>query len=266
MKIICVDDEKLILDLTMAMCRDLPQKPQVNGFQNAQDALEWVKQYGTDIALLDISLSETNGLTLAAKIKETDKNIAIIFLTGYSAYAVDAFTLHASGYLMKPISQERLETEINYAMQMIRVHRNQSVNSKVFIRTFGNFDVFADNEVVRFSRSKSKELLAYLVDKRGSCVSRADAFSALWENRQYDRSMQKQFDVILRSLRATLEQYGISDILEISRGNIRIVPEKFDCDLYRFYDGDAATVNSYRGQYMSDYSWANFTEANMTWN
>lgn len=264
MRIICVDDEKLILDLTVSMCRNLPQKPDVVGFQNASEALEWMKQHSADIALLDINMPKMDGITLAASMKELNGSIAIIFLTGYAKYALDAFSLHASGYLMKPINEERLADEINYAMQMVQAARSQARNSNIFVRTFGNFDVLVDGEIIRFSRSRAKELLAYLVDRRGSFVTRANAFSVLWENQQYDRSMQKQFDVVLRSLRTTLEEYGINEILEISKGNIRVIPERFDCDLYRFYDGDIGIVNSYRGEYMSEYSWANITEANMT--
>lgn len=263
MKIICVDDEKLILDLTVNMCQNLPQKPDVIGFQKGTDALEHIKSHSADIALLDINLSDMNGLRLAARIKEFRPDTKIIFLTGYSEYAVDAIAMHASGYLMKPVSTERLQAEIDYAAQSIAQRTEKQQSSHIFVQTFGQFDVFVEGKAVAFSRSRSKELLAYLVDKRGGIVSRSAAFSALWENRQYDRPMQKQFDVILRSLRQTLNDNGIGNILEMSRNGIRIVPELIDCDLYRFYDGDPKTVNSYRGEYMNDYSWANFTEAGL---
>ena len=264
MRILCVDDERLILELTESMCRALPQRPEVIGFQRATEALAWLKQHNADIALLDINLPDMNGIMLAAKIKEIRSRIAIIFLTGYAEYAMDAFALHASGYLMKPISEERLAAEINYAIQTIQADRNKTKGTDIFVRTFGSFDVLVNGQSILFSRSKAKELLAYLVDRRGSFVTRATAFSVLWENRQYDRPMQKQFDVVLRSLRTTLESYGISDIIVMNRGNIRVNPERFDCDLYRFYDGDINTVNSYHGEYMSEYSWASITEANIT--
>ena len=264
MRILCVDDEKLILDLTVSMCRALPQKPEVTGFQKAADAIEWVRLHKADIALLDINLSDMNGLKLAAMIKELSPNTAIIFLTGYSEYAVDAIAMHASGYLMKPVSEERLKAEIDYAAENIALRKAARGKRNIVIKTFGNFHVLVNGEAVHFPRSRSKELLAYLVDRHGSFVSRAAAFSVLYENRQYDRPMQKQFDVILRSLRQTLEDYGIGDILEMGKGGIRVVPELFDCDLYRFYDGDAGTVNAYRGEYMSEYAWASITEANIS--
>ena len=65
--------------------------------------------------------------------------------------------------------------------------------------------------------AKCKELLAYLVDKAG----RRDAgdFAALWEGRVYDRKMQKQLDVYIRSLRATLREHGAEEMLEMHKND-----------------------------------------------
>ena len=108
---------------------------------------------------------------------------------------------------------------------------------------------------MRFSRSKSKELLAFLIDKQGAGVKRAVAFAALYEDELYDRKMQKSFNVIVHSLKTTLTENGIGEIFEMNN------PDMFECDLYRLLQGDVQAVNSYRGEYMSNYYWANMTEA-----
>ena len=87
----------------------------------------------------------------------------------------------------------------------------------------------------------------------------------LWEDRAYDRGMQKQLDNNIRSLRNTLRKNGIEDILEISRGALRVRPERLVCDLYRFLEGDRDAVQSYRGEYMNVWSWASMTESLLTW-
>ncbi len=132
---------------------------------------------------------------------------------------------------------------------------------RVNARTFGNFDLKKDGKTVYFHRSRAKEVLAYLIDRQGAGVSRGEIFAALYEDDIYDRARQKQFDVILRSLKDTLSEYEIEDILEADHGMIRVIPEKIDCDLYRFFDGDEKTISSYMGEYMSSYSWAMMTEA-----
>lgn len=257
MRAICVDDEPLVLQLTASLCRDLPQIDEVESFAGPQEALDWLKENSADLAMLDIDMPGMNGIMLAAKIKEMHPDIAIIFLTGYSQYAVDAFALHASGYLMKPISREKLSAEVDYAIS----GRHTPRISHVTVQTFGYFDIFVDGRLVNFTRSKAKELLAYLVDRQGSSATRSECFSVLWEDEPYDRSKQKQLDVIIRSLRSTLQEYGIGAILEQQGGTMRINPDLIDCDLYRFFEGDAGAVNDYRGEYMSAYSWASLTEA-----
>ena len=260
MQILCVDDEVLILELTVSMCRELPQKPQVKGVQTAREALGWLKENNTDIAILDINLPDMDGITLAAKMKEARPELAVIFLTGYSEYAVDAFGLHASGYLLKPVNAKRLAAEIEYAIQ----GRSAPVSTAhIKVRTFGEFDVFVNGNPVVFSRARAKELLAYLIDRQGGYVTRANLFAVLWEDGLYDRSMQKQLDVVIRSLRTTLEANGVGDIVEIHKGSLRVVPEKLDCDLYRFFKGDIQAVDAYRGEYMNAYSWASLTESYM---
>ena len=72
--------------------------------------------------------------------------------------------------------------------------------------------------------------------------------------------MQKQFDVIVRSLKQTLKEAGAEEVLEQQRGALRVCPENFECDLYRFMKGDVDTINSFRGEYMSTYYWGEFTE------
>ena len=261
MKAICVDDEKLITDYVVSLCRELPPLTEAEGFTRARDALAWLKENSADLALLDIDMPGMNGIELAAAIKQKRPETAILFLTGYSEYAVEAFAVRASGYLMKPVARDKLAEDVAYAL----AGKRETPGGHIVIKTFGNFDVFVDGRPVLFRMAKCKELLAYLVDKQGGSVTRAEVFAAVWEDRPYDRGMQKQLDVYIRSLRTTLREYGIEEILEMQRGTLRIVPERFVCDAYLFFKGDGDTVNSYRGQYMSAYSWASMTESLMSW-
>ena len=260
MNIICVDDEPLVLQYTAAVIRSVvPSADSVKGFTSSAEALEWVAANPLDLAILDIDMPGMSGLELAQKLKSLDPDTAVIFLTGYSQYAVEAFSMHVSGYLLKPVSREKMAEEISYAMESRG--RVQTSVSHISAICFGGFDLLVDGETVSFSRSKSKELLAYLVDRHGSTITRAEAAAVLWEDSFYDRSMQKQLDVVIRSLRATLANYGVEDILEVQKGSLRVRPELIDCDLYRFTEGDIDAINSYRGEYMTAYSWAEFTTA-----
>ncbi|MBQ4436049.1 MAG: response regulator [Clostridia bacterium] len=259
MKAICVEDEALVLELVVSLLSDMPRITQVQGFDHAADALAYLSEQPADIAVLDIDMPDMNGIELAMRIREVRPDTAILFLTGYSQFALDAYAAHPAGYLLKPVNREKLAAEVTYALDGRKVRAGGHIEA----RTFGEFDLFVDEAQVSFSRAKAKEVLAYLLDRRGGSVTRAAVFAALWEDRPYDRQMQKYLDVILRSLRETLASYGISEILEVGRGTLRIRPETIDCDAWRFFDGDPAAINSYRGEYMSAYVWASMNEALM---
>lgn len=153
----------------------------------------------------------------------------------------------------------RLAKEVEYALSL----RAAKAPSRITVQTFGHFEILVDGKTLDFRRSKAKELLAYLVDRRGAGVTRQDAFSALWEDREYDVSMQKQMDVVIRSLRDSLQNYGIGDLFEMKKRSLRILPEKIDCDVYRFLEVDPEAINAYYGEYMAQYAWAVDTEAQL---
>ncbi len=259
MNVICVDDERLLAEHVAKLCRELPDVEEAYPFSQPARALEWLENHPVDLALLDIDMPVMDGMELAARIKEEHPKTAIIFLTGYSRYAVDAFRLRVSGYLLKPVDPGQLAEEVEYAFA------GQKQHAHIEARTFGNFELLVDGRPVPFKQAKCKELLAYLVDRRGSGVSRAEAFAILWEDRPYDRPMQKQFDVIIRSLRDSLRDAGVEFIFEMKSGMLRIVPEKISCDLFRFCSGDVSAFNEYAGEYMNGYAWATMTESFMTW-
>ena len=254
MKAICVDDEAKTLEYTVERCRELAQMEQVEGFAHARDALAWLKDHPVDIAFLDIDMPDMDGITLAARIKEMYPAVAIVFLTAHKEFAFDAMSVRPSGYLLKPLTREALAEETAYAMRARGEPLNRAAG--IVVRTFGSFDVYIDGELLAFPRSKSKEVLAYLVDRQGRAVRRADIHAALWHGEDYGHRQQKYLDVIIRSLKDTLKKADASQMLEMKAGLLRVLPEHFDCDLYRFIQGDPAAVRAYQGKYMSNYSWA----------
>ena len=62
MKVICVDDERLLMEDTVAICRELDQVDEATGFTRAADALHWLERERADVALLDIDMPGMNGI------------------------------------------------------------------------------------------------------------------------------------------------------------------------------------------------------------
>ena len=261
MNVICVDDEPLAVEYTLKQCRQLPEIDRAEGFTDAESALAYLREHSADIALLDINMPDTDGIALAAQIKQLRPQTAILFLTAYKQYAFDAYAVHPAGYLLKPVSLESMAEEVTY----IHRARHAAAASHIHVKTFGYFDVYVGDKPISFRLAKSKEILAYLVDKQGNGVTRPDLFAAIWEDQLYDRKMQKQLDVYIRSLRESLREYGAEEMLEMEKGTLRVRPETFICDAYLFFAGDSDTINAYRGEYMSAYSWASMTESILSW-
>ena len=261
MKVICVDDEPLAVEYTLGQCALLTQIDDAQGFTDARAALDWLRGHEADLAILDINMPGIDGITLAAEIRKNDPHTAVLFLTAYKDYAFDAYAVHPAGYLLKPVSLEKLAAEVRYVCG----EKRAAAPAHIRIKTFGTFDIYAEGRPVSFRLAKSKEILAYLVDRQGAGVTRAEIFAAVWDGSLYDRRMQKQLDVYIRSLRETLQEYGIPEIMEMEKGVLRVRPETFLCDAYLFYSGDSDAINEYRGEYMSSYSWASMTEGILSW-
>ena len=114
MKAIAVDDEIYMLENLQEAVAASPDIEQVAVFSTCSSALEYASEHLIDVAFLDINMRGIGGLGLAEKLMEMQPRCKIIFCTGYEEYAVSAFQLHASGYLMKPITQEAVQKEIDH--------------------------------------------------------------------------------------------------------------------------------------------------------
>ena len=175
----------------------------------------------------------------------------LIYITGYEKYAYEAIKLHAAAYLVKPFSSEQLE----YAVESARLLSKRR-KSRIYVRTFGHFDIFVNENPVMFKSNKAKELLALLVDRRGGTVTTDQIIGTLWEERPNDSYTQNLCSKIGKTLEKELKENDIGDILVSSRGIKRVNTALFDCDLYDLLDGDERAAEKFLGEYMLDYSWA----------
>lgn len=162
---------------------------------------------------------------------------------------------------MKPIDKEQVLAE----MDNLRNPPNRTVPVKrIRAQCFGDFELFADGKAVAFARSKSKELLAYLIDRRGAGSSAVRVAATLWEDGVYDRARQKQFSAILADMMKALRPVKAEHIVRKSNSLLAVDTDAFDCDYYMALAGDATYINSFTGEYMAAYSWVEFTTGALT--
>ena len=144
--------------------------------------------------------------------------------------------------------------------------KDTPTDSTVFVRTFGYFDVFVGERPIAFRNKKAKELFALLVDRRGGYISSEEAISFLWEDEPVNSVTLARYRKVALRLKNTLEEYGISDVMESVDGKRRIVPEKIRCDLYDYLSGKEEHSQLFKGSYLSNYSWGETTLAELTRN
>ena len=255
MNILAVDDEYFALELMKNALSEVAIGSTVYLCRDVKGALKTAKENRIDVAFLDIHMPEKDGIELAALLKGINPKINIIFATGFSEYMKKGIDMRISGYLLKPVTPEAVKVELENLRNPI-----EWVDEKrIRILTFGNFDVFVDGEPLKFERKQAKEILAYLVDKRGTSATYPELAAMLWEDEEYDRTKQKNLQVYIASLVKTLHGVEVKDLILKNRQGILVNTRIVDCDYYRFLEGDTRAINSFTGQYMSAYSWAEFT-------
>lgn len=253
--IIAVDDDRLSLKIMEdLLVRIFSREDRIITFQNPEHAMQYGTKEKIDIAFLDICMDKMNGLELAEKLKYYHPDLNIIFVSAFPEYALDAFRLRASGYICKPATLPAVIFELKNLRNPIAKERNKPV-----IQTFGYFEVFINAVPVYFRRRKSKELLAFLVDRKGSTVTSSEIASVLWEEFPLDRSLQKYVATCISDMITDLANAGISHIIRKTKGRISLNKAEVDCDYYRFLDGDPTALQAFTNEYMTNYSWAEFT-------
>ena len=250
MKAIAVDDELYMLDALVEAVSASSDIEEVEQFSSCSSALAYAADNRIDIAFLDINMRGIGGLGLAEKLLELQPRCKIVFCTGYEEYAVSAFQLHVSGYLMKPITPEAVQKEINHIKGI------KASEKLLTIKCFGNFEVFHNGESLPFKRKKTKELLAVLVDRNGAGMTAKQICAILFQDDTNDNKNAVYLRQLILDLRNTLKSFGAENVLCHETPYYRINTNLVKCDYFSFLSSGKP---KFYGEYMSQYSWAETT-------
>ncbi|MBO5736685.1 MAG: response regulator [Clostridia bacterium] len=218
-----------------------------------EEACYLVERKEYSAVLTETKRKNFNGLRFARSVHERSPQTRVIFVTNDPSFAVPAFKTRAVGYLVTPISKEDLREEF------VDLGLFGGENHKVEAKTFGNFEMFCDGEIIQFGRAKSKELLAYLIDKNGTTATGSELIVNLWEDKDVDRTTRSMLHNLVTDIKKTLLSYGISEIFETKRNAFRIKKETIVCEYFDLLDGKEDAARKFKGEYMSAYAWAEFT-------
>ena len=247
---IAVDDEALMLGALVAAIEASPDITAVAKFSDCEEALGFIRSNAVDIAFLDINMRGMGGLALAEKIIAARPDCKIVFCTGYEEYAISAFKLHASGYLMKPISAEDVQGEID------NIKGVRQKEKPLTVKCFGNFEVYAKDEKVMFKRLKSKELFAYLIDRNGASMTAKQICAVLFPEDTDDNKNSAYLRQLVLDLKNTLKMVGAEGVLCHETPCYRVDTSMIKCDYISHLETGKP---EFHGEYMTQYSWAEET-------
>lgn len=243
MKILLVDDEKMVLSLLRECVEKVLPDADIFPFVKAREALDHAVGNKIDIAFLDINMGAIDGVSMAKQLQEINPKTNIIFCTGYSEYMSDALKMYCSGYLLKPVSEDDVREAVTHLRYPVEKKEN-----RIKIRCMNGFDIFCDNSPVTFRYKKTKELIAYLIYKNGAACSTLEIIAALFG----DEIKRSYFNRLRTDLIDTLAKLDASDIISISHGSIGINRPAVSCDYFDYLDGklENAEAGSFIDQFL----------------
>lgn len=243
MKALCVDDEPLLLRSLQKAVESSPDIKEAFAFGDEREALFWAENNPFDIAFLDIELTSMDGIELARKLKEIKPECSVVFCTGHSEYAMRAFGVHASGYILKPVVAEDVQKEIDYI-------KGGSAPGQTLVtaRLYGHAAFFAkDGSRIAFRRRKTLELFALLVHFRGAPLRADEICFYMWKDSDVMLEQNRQYLwKLMGDLRTALANAGAPEVLVHRSGGYSVDMSAVRADL------------TGRGSlpYLQDFDWA----------
>ena len=228
MKYLVLDDEILAAEYLAALICEVDEKAEVVTEINPFKSLELaVQQF--HVCFIDIQMPGLNGIEFANKLKKLYPKTNFIFVTGYSDYMGEAFKVDASDYIMKPANVEQIRHALENLRYSVPKGLEEEEKKRIQITCFGNFDILIDGKPVKFKFDKTKELLAYLVHRKGARCTSKEIIVNLWEEEGHD----SYYRMLKKDLQDVLNNLGCGKIIYSERGQIGLSNlEYIQCDYY----------------------------------
>jgi two-component SAPR family response regulator len=259
MKIMLVESDSTRRKNLEKVTGQLMPEDSISVFSESLEALAVARNQEFDIAIINTDMPEMSGTDLGEYLGELYPLINIIFVSSGTEYAYKAMAMHASGYIKGRITRENLQREFE-DLRHPAVQRNEK---RVFAQTFGNFELFADGSPVAFKYSKTKEIVALLVNNKGAQTTNGEIIASLWEEDGDPEKKASYLSNLRQDLQNTLTGLKLNGIILKQRGSMAIATDKIECDLYDYLDNRANSKYTYMGDYMNQYSWAEFMHAEL---
>lgn len=272
--VIIVDDENLAVDYMEAMLNRFDDISVIGKYHNPFDALNHVANDQIDIAFLDIHMPEFSGIELAKAISEQSPHTQIVFTTGYDTYAIKAFELYATDYLLKPLTFSRIEKAVKRCMEQLK-HTPIQPKETFTVCAFHSLTFIKNNNwdqpiMIRWRTAKVRSIFCYLLHYNHVSVSKDSLIELFWPELDLDKAYTQLYNTVYQ-IRKGLTDHGIpieiknlgdayTLLLNDVKYNVQLFKERIqklspitDMNLDEYQQ----VVNYYRGEFLQDenYLW-----------
>jgi two-component SAPR family response regulator len=275
MRVILVDDEELPLKhLKKLLEIDIGDVDVVGMFQNCRHLIDNIDNISPDVVFLDIQMHEISGLKLAEQIQRVNQDILIVFVTGYSSYALEAFDLSAVDYIMKPIRLVRLKKTVERLRKQISKHQKSTKKNENEIRLCCFNEIMLQRsgyapELIKWRTTKAQELFAYLLLNREKVVDREILIELLWPDFDLSSGLQQLYTTIYH-IRQLITKVDLKPLkirsgkggYTLHTGHIIIDTEEWEKNLNQLDELNNSNMcqhekvfSQYKGDYLGNYGY-----------
>lgn len=155
MRIIIADDEPLAIERLKRLVGQLGYTV-VATAQHGKQVLDLVQQHQPDVVLLDVQMPELDGLSCAEQLRQMSPLLSIVFCTAYDEHALNAFKLHADGYLLKPIMKQELQQLLTRLEQLKHLSAREeslvatTTRQHISVKTHKGIELIAIDDIYYF--------------------------------------------------------------------------------------------------------------------
>lgn len=273
MNIVIIDDEQMAIDMLQIMINNIPSLPIVvkGAFTNARDAFKLIEQQPIDVVLLDMEMVDMHGLQVAKQLLIKQPSLLIIFVTAHMQFAVDAFEIEATDYLLKPVHEKRLLKALTKAKEQLELQQKVLVAEEqpvFYVQTLHSFQlVNQEKQILKWRTKKAKELFLYLWLHQQKLNLNVLIIEDLWPNSESEKGSAHLYTTIYH-LRKLFKENGVENPIELVNNHYRLnIKVKSDYeDLQKILNKEENTeqdiqqiLNLYQCDFLEteDYEWAN---------
>ena len=179
MRIAICDDEQDCLDninKVLQSCGSEIPNMSVTQFTNGYELIDYYKKHqGFDLIFLDVEMPEPNGLQVGGRIRDIDRDVIIVFLTGHRQYVFESLRIEVFDYLIKPAECEVVQRLLNRAYMKYR-EQHHIINLKWQSHTYA----LEVNSIV-YIEGYNRHAMFFTIKDKYECVGKLDEYEAVLE-------------------------------------------------------------------------------------